>query len=364
MPFFTIQWKEDGVEILDQRLLPAAERYIILKTPAQVVDAIKTLAIRGAPAIGVAAAMGAALGARQIRAATRQEFLSDFDEIIRFIASARPTARNLFWALSRMKLRAHAAAGPPSDMIPALRAEALAIYEEDIRANREIGRHGQILLSDGDTVLTHCNAGALATAGYGTALGVIRAAVSSGKRIRVIADETRPLLQGSRLTAWELMADGIDVTLITDGMAGYCFKEGLISKVITGADRIAANGDTANKIGTYAVSVLAKHHQIPFYIAAPCSTIDTQTMTGADIPIEQRHPDEVRSFMGVPSAPPGFAVINPAFDVTPAANVTAIITERGIITPPYAAGIRSIVETGSSLAKAPTAAYAEFDRPW
>ncbi len=343
MSFFTIQWKKDGIEILDQRLLPAAERYITLKNPGQVVDAIKTLAIRGAPAIGVAAAMGAALGARHIRQATRQEFLSDFDGIISFIASARPTAKNLFWALDRMKRRAHGHQGAPPDIALALEAEALAIYEEDIRANRAIGRHGQVLLSDGDTVLTHCNAGALATAGYGTALGVIRAAVSSGKRIRVIADETRPLLQGSRLTAWELMADGIDVTLITDSMAGYCFKEGLIDKVITGADRIAANGDTANKIGTYTVSVLAKEHSIPFYVAAPCSTIDTQTTTGADIPIEQRHPDEVRSFMGVQSAPAGVAVRNPAFDVTPAANVGAIITERGVIYPPYTANIRTIV---------------------
>jgi methylthioribose-1-phosphate isomerase len=346
MSFFTIQWKEDGIEILDQRSLPAAVRYITLKNPAQVVDAIKTLAIRGAPAIGVAAAMGAALGARQVRRATRKEFLSDFDDIVSFIASARPTARNLFWALDRMKRRAHGQEGGPPDIVLALEAEALAIYEEDIRTNELIGRHGSALLSDGDTVLTHCNAGALATAGYGTALGVIRAAVSSGKRIKVIADETRPLLQGSRLTAWELMADGIDVTLITDSMAGYCFKEGLVNKVITGADRIAANGDTANKIGTYTVSVLARQHHIPFYIAAPCSTIDTETLTGADIPIEQRHPDEVRSFMGVQSAPAGVAVKNPAFDVTPAANIGAIITERGVIYRPYTKNIRMIVGTG------------------
>jgi methylthioribose-1-phosphate isomerase len=346
MSFFTIQWKQDGIEILDQRLLPAAERYVTLKNPAQVVDAIKTLAIRGAPAIGVAAAMGAALGARQIRTASRREFLSDFDGIVSFIASSRPTAKNLFWALDRMKRRAHSEPGDPPDIAAALVAEALAIYEEDIRTNREIGRHGDGLLADGDTVLTHCNAGALACAGYGTALGVIRAAVASGKRIRVIADETRPLLQGSRLTAWELLADGIDVTLITDGMAGYCFCEGLIDKVITGADRIAANGDTANKIGTYAVSVLAKQHRVPFYIAAPCSTIDIETATGTDIPIEQRDPDEVRTFMGVPSAPAGVPVKNPAFDVTPAANVTAIITEKGVIRPPYGKTIAGIVGAG------------------
>jgi methylthioribose-1-phosphate isomerase len=346
MSFNTIQWKEDGIRILDQRLLPSAVRYVTLKDPAQVVDAIKTLAVRGAPAIGVAAAMGAALGARQIRATARRRFLSEFDDIVSLLAAARPTARNLFWALERMRRLAHGHKGDPPDIIRALETEALAIYEEDIRTNEAIGRHGQELLSDGDTVLTHCNAGALATAGYGTALGVIRAAVSSGKRISVIADETRPLLQGSRLTVWELMADGIDVTLITDGMAGYCFKEGLIDKVITGADRIAANGDTANKIGTYTVSILAKEHGVPFYIAAPCSTIDPETKTGADIPIEERDPDEVRLFMGVQSAPPGAAVRNPAFDVTPAVYIGAIITERGVIRPPYAVSIREIIGTG------------------
>jgi methylthioribose-1-phosphate isomerase len=340
MSFITIQWRKDGIRILDQRLLPTAERYVTLKSPAEVVEAIKGLAIRGAPAIGVAAAMGTALGARHVKAKTRGEFLSELDVIISLMASARPTARNLFWALDRMKRRALNQEGGPDDITRALEAEALAIFEEDIRTNEAIGRRGKLLLSDGDTVLTHCNAGALATAGYGTALGVIRAAVSSGTRIKVIASETRPLLQGSRLTVWELMADGIDVTLITDNMAGYCFKEGLIDKVITGADRIAANGDTANKIGTYTLSVLAKEHRIPFYIAAPCSTIDIETMTGADIPIEERAPDEVRTFMGVQSAPPGTPVKNPAFDVTPAANIWAIITERGLIGPPYTENIR------------------------
>jgi methylthioribose-1-phosphate isomerase len=345
MSFFTIQWKDDGIQILDQRLLPSAVRYITLKNPTEVVDAIKTLAVRGAPAIGVAAAMGAALGARQIRAATRHEFLSELDGIISFIAAARPTARNLFWALERIRRRAHGHEGGPPEIARALEAEALAIYDEDIRTNEAIGRHGQQLLSDGDTVLTHCNAGALATAGYGTALGVIRAAVSSGKRISVIADETRPLLQGSRLTVWELMADGIDVTLITDSMAGYCFKEGLIDTVITGADRIAANGDTANKIGTYTVAILAKEHGVPFYVAAPCSTIDPEAMTGVDIPIEERDPDEVRSFMGAQSAPKGAAVKNPAFDVTPASYIGAIITERGVIRPPYQDNIRMVIGT-------------------
>lgn len=344
MSFFTIQWSADGIRILDQRLLPSSVRYVTLTDPAQVVDAIKTLAVRGAPAIGVAAAMGAALGARRIQAGARNEFLEEFDRIVSLLATSRPTARNLFWALDRMKRVAHGHGGDPSDIARALEAEALAIYEEDIRTNEEIGRNGRDLLSDGDTVLTHCNAGALATAGYGTALGVIRAAVSSGKRISVIADETRPLLQGSRLTVWELMADGIDVTLITDGMAGYCFGKGLIQKVVTGADRIAANGDTANKIGTYTVSVLAKEHGVPFYIAAPCSTIDREAATGSDIPIEERDPDEVRSFMGAPSAPPDAAVRNPAFDVTPASYITAIITERGVIHPPYAETIVTLFE--------------------
>lgn len=343
MSFYTIQWNEDGIQILDQRLLPATVRYITLKNPAQVVDAIKTLAIRGAPAIGVAAAMGAALGARQLRASTRREFLAAFEDIVRCLAAARPTARNLFWALDRMKRRAHEHQGDPPDIARALVAEALAIYEQDIQTNLAIGRHGQELLSDGETVLTHCNAGALATAGYGTALGVIRAAVACGKRIKVIADETRPLLQGSRLTVWELMADGIDVTLITDSMAGYCFRQGLIDAVITGADRIAANGDTANKIGTYTVSILAAEHGVPFYIAAPTSTIDAETGTGADIPIEERDPDEVRSFMGVQSAPAGTAVKNPAFDVTPAAYIGAIITERGVLRPPYTESIGSVI---------------------
>ena len=342
MSFYTIQWNEDGIQILDQRLLPSTVSYITLKDPSQVIDAIKTLAVRGAPAIGVAAAMGAALGARRIRAVTRHEFLSELDHIISSIAAARPTAKNLFWALDRMKRRAHAHDGDPPEIARALEAEALAIYDEDIRTNEALGRHGQELLADGDTVLTHCNAGALATAGYGTALGVIRAAVSAGKRISVIADETRPLLQGSRLTVWELMADGIDVTLITDGMAGYCFKKGLVNKVITGADRIAANGDTANKIGTYTVSILAKEHGVPFYIAAPWSTIDPETKSGADIPIEERDPEEVRSFMGVPSAPAGVSVKNPAFDVTPAAYIGAIITERGVLRPPYEESIGAV----------------------
>jgi methylthioribose-1-phosphate isomerase len=345
MPFHTIQWKEEGIEILDQTGLPGRVEYILLKTPEAVVDAVKRLAVRGAPAIGVAAAMGAALGARRIRAETRQEFLDEFDELCGFIASARPTARNLFWALERMKKTAHATPGSVPEIAEALVAEAIRMCDEDIGINRLIGTHGQILIGEGDAVLTHCNAGALATAGFGTALGVIRAAIENGKGVRVFATETRPLLQGSRLTAWELLADGIDVTLITDGMAGYFFKEGLIDKVITGADRIAANGDTANKIGTYTLSVLAKEHGIPFFIAAPLSTIDVSTKTGADIVIEERSPEEVTKFMGVDSAPQGVKVKNPAFDVTPAANIGAIITERGIIRPPYPEGIREAVQT-------------------
>jgi methylthioribose-1-phosphate isomerase len=347
MPFHTIQWKEEGIEILDQTGLPGRVEYLLLTTPEAVVDAVRRLAIRGAPAIGVAAAMAAALGARLIRARTRPEFLGEFDELCAFIASARPTARNLFWALERMKRTAHAAPGTVPEIAETLAAEAIRICEEDVHINRLIGAHGQILIADGDTVLTHCNAGALATAGFGTALGVIRAAKESGKEVRVFATETRPLLQGSRLTAWELLADGIDVTLITDGMAGHFFREGLIDKVITGADRIAANGDTANKIGTYTLSVLAKEHGVPFFIAAPLSTIDVSTKTGNDIVIEERAPEEVTRFMGVDSAPQGVKVKNPAFDVTPAGNIGAIITERGIIRPPYPEGIRDAARTSS-----------------
>ncbi len=343
MSFHTIQWRENGIEILDQTKLPGRVRYVTLKSPEAVVKAIKTLAIRGAPAIGVAAAMGAALGARKIKAKTRQQFLTSFETLCSFIASARPTAVNLFWALERMRETARSSGETAHAITAALEDEALRIFHEDVEINRLIGEHGQALLDNGDVVLTHCNAGALATAGYGTALGVIRSAIGHGKQIGVIATETRPLLQGSRLTAWELTADGIDVTLITDNMAGHFLKEGLIKKIITGADRIASNGDVANKIGTYTLSVLAKEHRVPFIIAAPLSTFDASASTGFDIPIEERSPGEVTQFMGVACAPKGVKVKNPSFDVTPAAHVSAIVTERGIVNPPYPENIKTII---------------------
>jgi methylthioribose-1-phosphate isomerase len=339
MSFHTIKWLGDKIEILDQRLLPTKVSYIKLRGPSEVARAIKELAIRGAPAIGVCAAMGAALGARSIKADGRDDFLSKFREITGIIASSRPTAKNLFWALDRMEYVAENSGDDPGGIARALELEAEKIYREDIETNIGIGKAGEKLLKSGDTVLTHCNAGALATAGYGTALGVIRAAIEAKKEIKVIATETRPLLQGSRLTTWELIADGIDVTLITDGMAGHFLKAKKIQVVIVGADRIAANGDAANKIGTYSHAVLARENDVPFYVAAPISTIDVSIPTGEDIPIEERDPMEVRAIMGKAVSPPDVKVQNPAFDVTPNRYISAIITERGIIRPPYRRGI-------------------------
>ncbi len=343
MSFHTIKWLGDKIEILDQRLLPIKVSYITLSNPSEVARAIKDLAIRGAPAIGVAAAMGAALGARAITAEGRDDFLLKFREVTGLIALSRPTARNLFWALDRMELVAGNSGEDPDGIASALELEAEKIYREDIEANIMIGKEGERLLESGDTVLTHCNAGALATAGYGTALGVIRSAIEAGKEIRVIATETRPLLQGSRLTSWELLADGIDVTLITDGMTGHFLKTEKIQKVITGADRIAKNGDVANKIGTYSHAVLAKENKIPFYVAAPTSTIDKNILKGEDIPIEERDPMEVRTIMGNLISPPDVKVLNPAFDITPNRYISAIITEKGIIKPPYRRGIEMVV---------------------
>ena len=332
--FHTIRWLGDAIEILDQRLLPRQEVYIRLTTPEEVTEAIRGLQIRGAPAIGVAAAMGAALGAKGIAEIGSGDFRVKFREIVELIASSRPTARNLFWALERMVRVSEGAGEDISAIILALEHEAKEIYREDIEINEKMGENGERLLDSGDIVLTHCNAGALATAGFGTALGVIRAAIKKGKEIKVISTETRPLLQGSRLTSWELISDNIDVTLITDSMAGHFMRAGKIDKVIVGADRIALNGDVANKIGTYSHAVLARENGIPFFVAAPISTIDADTPTGDDIPIEEREPDEVRTIMGVPTAPPEVKVLNPAFDVTPCRYITAIITEHGIIEPP------------------------------
>ena len=343
--FCTIEWLEEGVSMLDQRLLPERETYNLYDDYQGVAEAIKTMVIRGAPAIGVAAAMGIALAARAVPATDFDEFTGNMEPAFALLASTRPTAVNLFWALDRMRRRLEGLKGEEIGAIrEALVAEALAIHSEDVETNRRIGKLGASLIDDGDTVLTHCNAGALATAGYGTALGVIRAAVEAGKKVDVIADETRPFLQGARLTAWELHKDGIPVTVITDNMAGSLMAKGTIQKTVVGADRIAANGDVANKIGTYSVAVLAWRHNIPFYIAAPLSTIDMTLSDGTGIPIEQRAPDEVTHIGERRIVPQGVPVKNPAFDVTPNELVTAIITEKGIAKPPYAESLTKLFE--------------------
>lgn len=333
--------------MIDQRLLPDREVYNTYRTVEEVAEAIRTMVIRGAPAIGVAAAMGVALGVKHLR--STEQLDREFDRICRIIGETRPTARNLFWALERMKKVFEDHRGEPLEQIQrALEDEALEIHREDIEINRRIGANGQQLLSENLTVLTHCNAGALATAGYGTALGVVRAAHEQGKRIQVFADETRPFLQGARLTAWEMMKENIPCTLITDNMAGYFMKAGQVQAVIVGADRIARNGDTANKIGTYSVAVLAKEHGIPFYVAAPLSTIDLETPTGEQIPIEQRDGREVREIRGQVLAPGKVTVANPAFDVTPNRLVSAIITEAGLARSPYEESIAALFAQASS----------------
>jgi methylthioribose-1-phosphate isomerase len=334
----TIEWTDEGVRMIDQRKLPAVEEYPVFKTYEEVAAAIRTMVVRGAPAIGVAAAMGIALGVRDSKANNISSLREDFKQITETLASTRPTAVNLFWAIDRMKRLFRELASDTADkrtIAERLIQEALAIQREDIESNRRMGNFGQALLPNSGTILTHCNAGALATAGYGTALGVIRAAVENGKRLRVVADETRPFLQGARLTAWELWKDDIDVRVISDNMAGSFMRQGLIDAVIVGADRIAANGDVANKIGTYPLAVLAKQHEIPFYVAAPLSTLDLKITDGSYIPIEQRDPAEVTHIGGVRIVPDGVSVFNPAFDVTPHQFITAIITDRGVAEPPY-----------------------------
>jgi methylthioribose-1-phosphate isomerase len=338
----TIQWTEAGVVMIDQTRLPLEETYVTCATYQQVADAIKGMIIRGAPAIGVAAAMGVALGVEQ---ASPAELDSQFNTICETLAGTRPTAVNLFWAIDRMKKLYCALRGKPVEEIRrALKQEALRVREEDIEICRAIGRNGAPLVPERKTVLTHCNAGALATAGYGTALGVIRAAVEAGRGIDVFADETRPFLQGARLTAWELQQDGIPCTLITDNMAGHFLKSGRIGCVVVGADRIAANGDVANKIGTYSVAVLAKENNVPFYVAAPISTLDLTLTSGDSIPIEQRPASEVTSFFGASIAPANIAVQNPAFDVTPARYVSAIITELGVARAPFEESLGALVK--------------------
>lgn len=331
----TVEWKDGAVRLIDQSKLPETVEFLDCHDYQMVAEAIRTLKVRGAPAIGVTAALGVALGAQTLTVTANTAFTQSVLKICDELAATRPTAVNLFWAIERMRRKLESLKDHPVSFIKkALIDESQAILEEDIGLCKTMGRHGAELIRDGQTVLTHCNAGSLATAGYGTALGVIRAAWEQGKKIKVIADETRPVLQGSRLTAWELMQDRIPVTLITDNMAGALMRQGRIHLCVVGADRIAANGDVANKIGTYSVAVLAKAHNIPFYVAAPYSTIDLKTTMGADIPIEQRNPSEVTTIHGShPVAPKDVAVYNPAFDVTPAELITAIITERGVFKP-------------------------------
>lgn len=331
----TVEWKNGAVRLLDQSRLPETVEFVDCFDYKTVADAIRTLKVRGAPAIGVTAAMGVALGAQTIATTDYPSFARAVLAICDELAATRPTAVNLFWAIGRMRRKLESLQGQSVLTIKqVLISESEAIREEDITLCKTMGRHGAGLIQDRQTILTHCNAGSLATAGYGTALGVIRAAWEQGKKIQVIADETRPVLQGARLTAWELMQDHIPVTLITDNMAGSLMKQGRIQLCVVGADRIAANGDVANKIGTYSVAVLAKAHNIPFYVAAPYSTIDLNTKTGDDIPIEQRNPSEVTTIHGShPVAPKDVAVYNPAFDVTPADLITSIITERGVFKP-------------------------------
>ncbi|HEX3941664.1 MAG TPA: S-methyl-5-thioribose-1-phosphate isomerase [Acidobacteriaceae bacterium] len=335
----TLEWTPAGVRFLDQTRLPLEETYVLASTYEQVANVITTMIVRGAPAIGVSAAMGVALGIQGSPATTLAELTSDLDTMSRTLAATRPTAVNLFWAIERMRNRYFALAGKPGATPDSVRAglieEAQAMYEEDIAACRAMGRHGASLLPQSGGVLTHCNAGALATCGYGTALGVIRAAVERGHALHVYADETRPFLQGARLTAWELMHDGIATTVLCDNMAASLMRQGKIQAVIVGADRVAANGDVANKIGTYGAAILAKEHGLPFYVACPWSTIDPATATGDAIPIEQRSPVEVTHHGGKQLTPNGVGIENPAFDVTPAKYVTAIITERGVYRPPY-----------------------------
>jgi methylthioribose-1-phosphate isomerase len=341
----TLEWTASGVRFIDQTKLPNEEVYVTCTTHQQVADVIRNMVVRGAPAIGVAAAMGIALGVKNSKAEDIDKLRQEFDSICEMIGKTRPTAVNLFWAISRMRKKFDLLSGKPIPNIKqSLIAEAQRMHAEDIAANQAMGRHGAALMPASGGVLTHCNAGALATCGYGTALGVIRAAIEQGKKIHVYADETRPFLQGSRLTAWELMKDGIPTTVISDNMAGAMMKQGKIGAIVVGADRIAANGDVANKIGTYTVAVLAKENGLPFYVAAPFSTIDLQTPSGNQIPIEQRNPREVTHFAGKAVTPEGVQVENPAFDVTPAKYVTAIVTERGIARPPFEDSLRQLAE--------------------
>jgi methylthioribose-1-phosphate isomerase len=339
----TLEWTDKGVRFIDQTKLPMEETYVNCTTYEQVADVIRDMVVRGAPAIGVAAAMGIALGVQNSKAENGGDLKRDFDQACEVIGKTRPTAVNLFWAIRRMQekfetLRVRSIPQVKQSLIE----EAKRMHAEDIAANQAMGLHGATLMPASGGVLTHCNAGALATCGYGTALGVIRAAFEQGKKIHVYADETRPFLQGSRLTAWELMKDGIPTTVISDNMSGAMMRQGKIQAIVVGADRIAANGDVANKIGTYTVAVLAKEHGIPFYVAAPISTVDLETSDGSKIPIEHRNPREVSHIAGKQMVPDGVSIENPAFDVTPAKYVTAIVTERGIARAPYEESLKKL----------------------
>jgi methylthioribose-1-phosphate isomerase len=337
----TLRWEGDAVALLDQRILPLREEYVVCRTAEELAAAITEMVVRGAPAIGVAAAMGIALGMKQASGSSPAELRQAMEALGERMRRTRPTAVNLFWAIERMKSRFEARLGCGAAAVrEGLVEEALLIQREDIELNRRMGRHGAELVPDGARILTHCNAGALATAGYGTALGVVRAAVEAGKKVEVFADETRPFLQGSRLTAWELAKDKIPVTLITDNMAGYLMSRGKIDLVVVGADRIAANGDVANKIGTYSVAVLARENKVPFYVVAPTSTFDLSLPSGERIPIEERRAEEVTHLQGVRIAPEGVRVANPAFDLTPNRYVTAIVCEKGVARSPFADTLR------------------------
>lgn len=346
----TLEWTPEGVRFIDQTRLPAEEIYVTCHNYQAVAGAIRDMIVRGAPALGVTAAMGVALGVQQSSAKNAAELRAELEGICEVISQTRPTAVNLFWGIRRMKEKFESIAGQGIDQIKSgMVQEAQQMYLEDIAANEAMGRYGAALMPASGGVLTHCNAGALATCGYGTALGVIRAAVDQGKKLHVFADETRPFLQGARLTAWELMRDGIPTTVIADNMAGAMMRQGKIKAAIVGADRIAANGDVANKIGTYVVAVLAKEHRIPFFVAAPWSTVDLKAATGDDIPIEQRSPREVTHHGGKQMTPDGVQVENPAFDVTPNKYVTAIITERGTAQAPYSESLRELAAAEGQL---------------
>ena len=340
----TLRWNEDHFEMIDQRILPAEFEYISYTTANQVADGIRDMVVRGAPAIGCAAAYGVALAALNLKDTSRGEFAKGMEEAFEVLAQSRPTAINLFWAIDRMRKKMNESEGSSKEIANVLLDEAHEIKREDIEINRAMGKNGAELLNDGARVLTHCNAGALATAGHGTALGVFRSAVEAGKKISVIADETRPFLQGARLTAWEMVQENIPVTLISDNMSGHLMSHGEIDAIVVGTDRVAGNGDVANKIGTYMVAVLAQRHNIPFYVACPLSTIDRSINSGKDIPIEERPADEVTGYRDCQWAAKGVKVRNPAFDVTPAELVTGLITERGVVLSPTTDKINQLFE--------------------